>query len=96
MLIKHRLLNCIYHFRIIPGALFAFIFSVSVMAQDTLTFKSCVQIGLEQNYSLQIIRNEEIIANTNYNMAVANFLPDMNANARQSYSICEFQTGIFF
>lgn len=84
---KNRLTKYIYPYRISLSAAFVFIFSGLVRAQDTLTFKSCVQIGLEQNYSLQIIRNEEAIATTNYNMGLANFLPDLNANARQSYSI---------
>ncbi|MBR2638046.1 MAG: TolC family protein [Bacteroidaceae bacterium] len=52
--------------------------------QNGNTLKECLLRGLDNNYSLRIIRNEEKIAENNTNWANAGMLP--TANATVSYS----------
>ncbi|MBR7133975.1 MAG: TolC family protein, partial [Bacteroidaceae bacterium] len=54
--------------------------SLSSMAQNSdNTLKSCLERGLQNNYSLRIIRNEESIARNNSNIANAGMLPSIEA-----------------
>ncbi len=45
------------------------------------TLKSCLERGLQNNYSLRIIHNDENIARNNSNMANAGLLPSIEATA---------------
>lgn len=58
---------------------------LSVMAQEeNNTLKNCLERGLQHNYSLRIIRNEEKIADINSNIANAGMLPSIDATAGYS------------
>lgn len=56
---------------------------ISLTAQNN-TLKQCLERGLENNYSLRIIRNEEKIAGNNSNIANAGMLPSLEATAGYS------------
>ena len=43
--------------------------------ENTSTLKSCLERGLENNYSLRIVRNNEEIAGNNFSLANAGMLP---------------------
>ncbi len=59
--------------------------AASSQAQENVTtLKSCIERGLENNYSLRIVRNNEEIANNNFSWANAGMLP--NANLSAGYS----------
>lgn len=66
-----------------------------VVAQDTLSFKECVSIGLDKNYDLRIVRNNEAIAENNLTPGNAGFLPTMDASGRISQSIMNSEQ-VFF
>ncbi|MDR0385231.1 MAG: TolC family protein [Prevotellaceae bacterium] len=54
---------------------------------DTVSLRECLKIALENNYSLQIIKNENEIASNNYTRGNAGLLPVIDASARYSGSV---------
>ena len=49
-----------------------------VSAQQSYTLKSCLEIGLEQNYSIRMIRNEEQVSKNNVTLGNAGYLPTLD------------------
>ena len=49
--------------------------SVNLYAQQHYTLKSCLETGLEKNYSIRMVRNEEQISKNNATIANAGYLP---------------------
>ena len=56
------------------------IFTVGVWAQ-TISLKECLERGLEQNYDILIVRNDQQIADNNATAANAGMLPSLNLSA---------------
>ena len=53
-----------------------------ICAQEQVyTLSKCIEIGLENNYSLRITRNEELISKNNATLANAGYLPTLDLNA---------------
>jgi outer membrane protein TolC len=50
-------------------------------AQPVMDLQECLRIGLESNYDLRIVRNEELIARNNVTLGNAGFLPDAGINS---------------
>lgn len=50
-------------------------------AQQHYSLKSCLETGLEQNYSLRIVRNEEQVSKNNATPGNAGYLPTVDLNA---------------
>ena len=50
----------------------------ALSAQTILNLQECLRIGLENNYDLQITRNEEQISDNNVTLGNAGFLPEVN------------------
>ena len=48
---------------------------------QTYSLGRCIEIGLENNYSLRITRNNELISHNNATLANAGFLPSLDLNA---------------
>ncbi|MDR1381328.1 MAG: TolC family protein, partial [Tannerella sp.] len=48
---------------------------VAVCAQELYTLEKCIGIGLERNYSIRIIQNEEQISSNNATPGNAGYLP---------------------
>ena len=63
--------------------------------QDTLNFKDCINISLEKNYNIQIIRNEELVSENNVTPGNAGFLPTIGAEGRISQSVVNSEQ-VFF
>lgn len=59
----------------------------SLFAQDTLSVEEALSIGMENNYSIRIAGNESKIAENNYTLGNAGFLPSLSATGSRSYSI---------
>lgn len=61
---------------------------------EASTLRDCITLGLEQNYSLQIVRNQEQMAHNNATLANAGALPtlDVSASLRPSYHTLERST----
>lgn len=51
------------------------------VVSNVLNLQECIQIGLENNFDLQIVRNEELISDNNATIGNAGFLPDVNINS---------------
>ncbi len=67
---------------ILWGSLFC-----SITAQNHYTLKSCLEKGLENNYYLRIVRNEEQISKNNATIGNAGFLPVVDLKGTYSGSI---------
>lgn len=65
------------------AAIFALVLllTVPVSAQDRLELEEAIQIGLENNYGIQISRNIQEQASNNFSLGNAGFLPSLGANA---------------
>jgi outer membrane protein TolC len=67
---------------------FVYFTAFSVLhAQNSISLSECLKIALENNYSLQIVKNENEIASNNYTRGNAGLLPTVDASARYSGSI---------
>ncbi len=49
-------------------------------AQDIYDLKRCIETGLENNYSIRIVRNEQIITDNNATIGNAGYLPTVDLN----------------
>ena len=67
--------------------IFSTIVAVSVILPTTAqvnSLQSCIDKGLENNYSLKITRNEEAVASNNATIANAGYLPQVDLSAGYS------------
>ncbi|MDR1004232.1 MAG: TolC family protein [Prevotellaceae bacterium] len=58
-----------------------------VQAQQTYTLRSCLELGLENNYSLRLTRNEEQTSKNNATLANAGALPTLDASGGYSGTV---------
>ena len=54
---------------------FAVLAVFSAKAQEVYNLKRCIETGLERNYSIRIIRNEQQINDNNATIGNAGYLP---------------------
>ena len=64
--------------RLILSTLFILPALFSNAQEQVYTLKKCIEIGLENNYSLRITRNEELISHNNATLANAGYLPTLD------------------
>lgn len=64
----------------------------SLSAQHHYTLKSCLETGLEKNYSIRMVRNEEQISKNNATLGNAGYLPTLDLSAGYSGSVDNTQT----
>ena len=69
--------------RVILSALAAGIFATAA-AQEELTLRKCLEIGLENNYDIRIVRNEKRISDNNATAANAGMVPTIDFEAGYS------------
>ena len=76
---------------------FLFLFPLLLAAQPLLTESEAVQIGLENNYNIRLVKKDLSIVENNNTLGNAGFLPEVALTAGQSYSVNdskqEFLTG---
>lgn len=60
---------------------------ISIQSQPVYDLKECIRTGLERNFSLLITRNSESIANNNFTLGNAGFLPSLDLSGRHSGSL---------
>ncbi|MDR0431027.1 MAG: TolC family protein [Tannerellaceae bacterium] len=53
----------------------------TVRAQDIFSLKRCIETGLENNYSIRIVRNEQQISDNNATIGNAGYLPTIDLNS---------------
>ena len=56
-------------------------------AQQHYTLKSCLETGLEKNYSIRMVRNQEQISKNNATLGNAGYLPTLDLSAKYSGNI---------
>ena len=61
--------------------------SLAVQGQEPYSLKSCIETGLEQNYLLRIVRNEEQMARNNATRGNAGMLPTVDLTAGYSGNV---------
>ena len=66
--------------------------SGSLYAQQHYTLKSCLETGLEKNYSIRMVRNEEQVSKNNATIANAGYLPTLDLSAGFSGNINDTET----
>jgi len=66
-----------------------FIGSQQLKAQEIYSFQKCLQIAIENNYSIKLAKNSEEIASNNKTYGNAGFLPYIYTNANQNYAITD-------
>ena len=59
----------------------------NLSAQQPYTLKSCLETGLEKNYSIRMVRNEEQVSKNNATLANAGYLPTLDLSAKYSGAI---------
>lgn len=64
----------------------------SLSAQQHYTLKSCLETGLEKNYSIRMVRNEEQVSKNNATLGNAGYLPTLDLSAGFSGSINDTET----
>ncbi|MBN2275572.1 MAG: TolC family protein [Bacteroidales bacterium] len=75
--------------------LFAFSFSGYANAQDSLSFSNCIEIGLERNYSLKMVRNTEQIARNDYKFGIMGMMPTVDAGGTFNNSVIDSRQQMF-
>lgn len=58
--------------------IFLLIFTYAAYAQEVIDLQRCLQIGLEQNYAIRIVRNNQQITDNNYTIGNAGYLPNVD------------------
>ena len=56
-------------------------FAMQAQQPQIYTLKSCLEYGLQNNYSLQIVRNEEQVSRNNATPGNAGYLPTLDFTA---------------
>ena len=64
----------------------------NLSAQQHYTLKSCLETGLEKNYSIRMVRNEEQVSKNNATIANAGYLPTLDLSAGASGNINDTET----
>ena len=64
----------------------------SLSAQQHYTLKSCLETGLEKNYSIRMVRNEEQISKNNVTLGNAGYLPTLDLSAGFSGNVNDMET----
>jgi outer membrane protein TolC len=59
-------------------------------AQEVYTLQRCIATGLERNYSIRIVRNEEAIAKNNNTIGNAGYLPTLDLSAGYNGSVYDY------
>lgn len=60
---------------------------LGVQAQDVYSLRECIETGLERNYSIRIIRNEQQISDNNATLGNAGYLPTVDMSGGFSGSV---------
>lgn len=61
--------------------------SLGIKAQDVYSLRQCIETGLERNYSIRIIRNEQQISENNATPGNAGYLPTVDMSGGFSGSV---------
>jgi len=69
--------------------LFCLLISSLYGQEKILSLSECIQVGLEKNYALRIVRNQEEISNNNHTLGNAGFLPSLDLQGGYNASLMD-------
>jgi adhesin transport system outer membrane protein len=69
--------------------------SASAGAQDSLSYSKCIEIGLERNYALKMVKNTEQVARNNAAFGIMGMMPTLGATGTLSNSIINSRQQLF-
>jgi outer membrane protein, adhesin transport system len=72
---------------LINSLIFLIVFNAGLKAQQVLSLEDFIEIALEQNYSLRIIKNQEKISGNNFTRGNAGMLPNLGLRSQFSGNI---------
>lgn len=81
--------------KIIFIQLFLLLSSLHSMGQDTLKVQDAISIALQNNFNIQIVRNDVQVAKNNNTILNAGFLPEVVATGSQDNSVSNTQQRFF-
>lgn len=64
-------------YKVVLGCLLGF--ACQLLIAQPLSLRNCIEKGLQNNYSLRIVRNQQSIADQNATRANAGYLPTVEA-----------------
>jgi adhesin transport system outer membrane protein len=70
-------------------------FSATAGAQDSLSYSKCIEIGLERNYALKMVKNTEQVARNNAAFGIMGMMPTLGATGTLSNSIINSRQQLF-
>jgi outer membrane protein len=73
--------------RIFPLLLLIVFLSPGIKSQDLLTVEDAIRTGLENNFSIRLVKKDAEISENNVKLGIANFLPSLDVNAVQNFSV---------
>ena len=82
-LYKHKLSHMHRMKNLLVGLLIA---GLPASAQQTLTLEQAIATALQNNYDIQLSRNDSMVAALDYTYRNAVFLPRINANAANQWN----------
>jgi outer membrane protein len=71
----------------IAGIMIGLLLSSGMKAQEMLSPEDVIRQGMENNFSIRLVRQDADIAGNNLKMGIANFLPTIDLNAAQNFSV---------
>ena len=80
--------------RLLSVSLLVFLIASQSVAQTVYNINDCIKTGLERNYSLLVIRNNESIAENNHTIGNAGYLPTLDLNGRHNGTLNDIRTNL--
>lgn len=68
--------------------------TISILAQENYSLKKCIEIGLEQNYDIKIIKKQQKISENNASLGNAGYLPTISFDAGYNGNFFNFQNQV--
>ena len=78
--------------RILSLILLTTVLLPAAQAQNNLSLRDCIERGLQENYSIRLIRNEQQISDNNLTLGNAGYLPTLDASGGFSGAINDTRT----
>lgn len=66
------------------------LFPFLLFSQTFVSLKQCLEEGLQRNYDIRIVRNEQKISDNNYNIGNAGFLPTLDFSSSYSGTLADY------
>lgn len=68
-----------------------FLFPFYLFSQNFVSLKQCLEEGLQRNYDIRIVRNEQKISDNNYSIGNAGYLPTVDFSSSYSGTLADYE-----